>query len=44
MMSERRKLPRSRVYYGGTVAFNDRNSTLACVVRNFSKLGAQDRI
>jgi hypothetical protein len=40
-MLERRKLPRSRVYYGGTVAFNDRNSTLACVVRNFSPFGAK---
>lgn len=40
-MSERRKLPRSRVYYGGKVAFNDRRSTLACVVRNFSQFGAR---
>jgi hypothetical protein len=40
-MSERRQQPRSRVYYGGTVAFNDRNSTLACLVRNFSRLGAR---
>jgi PilZ domain len=40
-MSERRRLPRNRVYYGGTVAFNDRNSTLACVVRDFSVSGAK---
>ncbi|MGH6711988.1 MAG: PilZ domain-containing protein [Bradyrhizobium sp.] len=40
-MLERRQLPRSRVYYGGTVAFNARNSTLACVVRNFSPFGAK---
>lgn len=40
-MSERRQLPRSRVYYGGSVAFNDRNSTLACVVRNVSLRGAR---
>jgi hypothetical protein len=40
-MLERRQLPRSRVYYGGIVAFNARNSTLACVVRNFSKRGAR---
>ena len=40
-MLERRKQPRSRVYYGGTVAFNARNSTLACVVRNFSSFGAK---
>ncbi|HEY3146207.1 MAG TPA: PilZ domain-containing protein [Dongiaceae bacterium] len=40
-MLERRQSPRSRVYYGGLVAFNARNSTLACVVRNFSKHGAK---
>ena len=40
-MLERRQLPRSRVYYGGLVAFNARSSTLACVVRNFSKHGAK---
>ena len=40
-MLERRQQPRNRVYYGGMVAFNDRNSTLACVVRNFSMIGAK---
>ena len=40
-MIERRQLPRSRVYYGGLVVFNARNSTLACVVRNFSRHGAK---
>ena len=40
-MLERRQLPRNRVYYGGRVAFNARNSTLACVVRNFSLFGAK---
>ena len=40
-MSDRRLLPRNRVYYGGVVAFNDRDSTLACVVRNFSQFGAK---
>jgi hypothetical protein len=40
-MLERRQLPRSRVYYGGLVAFNARNSTLTCVVRNFSRHGAK---
>jgi hypothetical protein len=39
-MLERRQFPRSRVYYGGMVAFNARQSTLACVVRNFSDHGA----
>jgi hypothetical protein len=40
-MLERRQLPRNRVYYGGMVAFNARNSTLDCVVRNFSQRGAK---
>lgn len=40
-MLERRKQPRNRVYYGGTVAFNARHSTLACVVRNFTPFGAK---
>jgi hypothetical protein len=41
MMLDRRQLPRNRVYYGGMVAFNGRNSTIACVVRNFSMYGAK---
>ena len=40
-MLERRKQPRSRVYYGAKIAFNARGSTLACVVRNFSPFGAK---
>jgi hypothetical protein len=40
-MLERRQFPRNRVYYGGMVAFNARNSTLACVVRNVSNRGAK---
>ena len=40
-MLERRRQPRDRVYYGGTVAFNDRTSNIACVVRNFSMFGAK---
>ena len=40
-MLDRRQLPRNRVYYGGRVAFNARNSTIACVVRNFSMFGAK---
>ena len=40
-MLERRQQSRSRVYYGGTVAFNACNSTLACVVRDFSPFGAR---
>jgi PilZ domain len=38
---ERRKLRRGRVYFGGVVTFNDRNSTLACVVRDFTRFGAK---
>ena len=40
-MLERRRQPRDRVYYGGMVAFNDRTSNIACVVRNFSMFGAR---
>ena len=40
-MFEQRLQPRNRVYYGGMVAFNDHNSTIACVVRNFSMTGAK---
>jgi|SRR6185295_5269753 hypothetical protein len=40
-MLERRQHPRNRVYYGGMIAFNARNSTLACVVRNVSNRGAK---
>ena len=40
-MLERRHHHRSRVYYGGLIAFNGRNSTLDCVVRNFSPRGAR---
>ena len=40
-MLDRRQLPRHRVYYGGRVAFNGRNSTADCVVRNFSLFGAK---
>jgi len=40
-MSDRRQHPRNRVFYGGIVAFNDRQSTLACVVRNITAFGAR---
>jgi PilZ domain len=39
-MSDRRRQYRNRVYYSGTIAFNDRKSTVACVVRNFNSFGA----
>jgi PilZ domain-containing protein len=40
-MLDRRREIRARVYYGGLIAFNTRNSTMECVVRNFSDLGAK---
>ena len=40
-MLERRQNFRGRVYYGGRLAFNDRKSTLDCIVRNFSQVGAK---
>jgi hypothetical protein len=39
-MTERRQTFRNRVYYSGMLAFNDRKSTVACVVRNFNSFGA----
>jgi PilZ domain len=43
-MHDRRQLFRNRVYYGGELAFNGRNSTLTCIVRNFSTRGAKIEI
>lgn len=40
-MRERRQEFRGRVYYGGRLTFNDRQSTLDCIVRNFSQAGAR---
>ena len=40
-MLDRRLKVRGRVYYGGVIAFNARNSTMQCVVRNFSPFGAK---
>jgi hypothetical protein len=39
-MSDRRRQYRNRVYYSGLIAFNDRKSTVSCVVRNFTPSGA----
>lgn len=41
MQVERRHINRARVIYGATIAFNDRQSTLDCVVQNFSPSGAK---
>ncbi len=40
-MQERREVHRDRTYLGGQVAFNDRRSTMDCLVRNFSGRGAK---
>lgn len=40
MTPERRKTPRLRSLLGGRVVFNQRNSSLDCVVRNISEEGA----
>ncbi len=40
-MLERRQGFRGRVYFGGRIVFNDRRSTMECIIRNISKTGAQ---
>ncbi|HEX3340268.1 MAG TPA: PilZ domain-containing protein [Pseudolabrys sp.] len=40
-MIERRKRLRARTCFGGTIAFNQRKSTMDCHVRNFSLAGAR---
>ena len=39
-MDERRKHPRARSLLAGRIAFNDRQSSLDCTVRNHSERGA----
>jgi hypothetical protein len=39
-MIERRRSARSRVIYGGVVGYNQRQSAVECVIRNFSEAGA----
>ncbi len=40
-MEERRKAPRDRTFHHGVIAFNNRNSTADCFVRNCSGDGAK---
>jgi hypothetical protein len=40
-MIERRQSARARVIYGGVIAYNQRQSTVECVIRNFSEKGAK---
>lgn len=42
--ADKRRAPRKRVLKGATIAFNDRASTMPCVVRDFSDTGARLRI
>jgi PilZ domain len=39
-VSERRRLQRSRVYLGASIAYDNRRATLDCVVRNLTAEGA----
>jgi PilZ domain len=41
VMNERRKIARCRTFLGGVIAFNRRNSSMDCVVRNLSPEGAR---
>jgi PilZ domain len=41
IMIERRQNGRARVIYSGVIAYNDRSSTVDCVVRNFSEDGVK---
>jgi PilZ domain len=40
-MVERRQSARARVIYGGVLAYNRRQSTIECVIRNVSEDGAK---
>jgi hypothetical protein len=40
-MIERRQTSRARVIYGGVIAYNGRQSTVDCTIRNFSEDGAK---
>jgi hypothetical protein len=42
--NDKRRGPRRRVLKGGIVAFNDRRSTLPCIVRDISETGARLRM
>lgn len=40
-MQNRRQAVRSRTYLGGTIGFNQRASTMSCIVRNMTSAGAK---
>jgi PilZ domain len=39
-MQERRQQIRERTFFGGTIAFNQRSSSMGCLVRNLTSQGA----
>ena len=41
---DKRRAPRKRILKGATIAFNDRSSTMSCVVRDISDTGARLRL
>lgn len=41
---DKRQAPRKRVLKGATIAFNNRSSTLSCMVRDISETGARLRV
>jgi hypothetical protein len=41
IMIERRQTARARVIYGGVIAYDERRSTMNCVVRNLSEDGVK---
>ena len=43
VQDNKRRSPRRRVLKGGIIAFNDRRSTLPCVIRDISEIGARLR-
>lgn len=40
-MPDHRNAERTKSFVGGQIVFNDRHSTLFCIVRNLSKAGAK---
>jgi hypothetical protein len=43
-MAEKRKIPRQRTLKGAVIAFNNRFSTMDCVVRNLTPIGAMLKV
>ena len=44
MMADKRKTPRQRTFKGGVIAFNNRFSTMDCMVRNLTPTGAMLKV